>query len=82
MALRYGQSSAQSGNRSYGRGDGEKKKRPTYAQDWPSYRLAQEFEGDFFRLFLSNLMDLVKEPQRTSAEGHVTGSAMYSRPWC
>ena len=64
MALRYGQSSAQSGNRSYSRGDGEKK-RPTYAQDGPSYRLAQEFEGDFFRLFLSNLMDLVKEPQRT-----------------
>ena len=48
------------GRNGYG-GDG-KKKRPTYTQDWPSYRLAQHYEGDFFRLFLSDLMDLVQEP--------------------
>ena len=64
MALRYGQSSAKRVN-GYGGSGGEQTKRPTYSQDWPAYRLAQDFEGDFFRLFLSDLMDLVKEPQQT-----------------
>ena len=64
MALKYGQSSAKRVN-GYGGSGREKTKRPTYTQDWPSYRLAQEFEGEFFRLFLSDLMDLVKEPQQT-----------------
>ena len=63
MVTRYGQASTKRGN-GYG-GSGEKKKRPTYPQDWPPYRLAQNFEGEFFRQFLSDLMDLVREPQQT-----------------
>ena len=49
-------------SRDPGGGDRERK-RPTYGQDWPSYRPAQEYEKEFFLFFLSELMDLVREPK-------------------
>lgn len=47
-----------------GGGDREKK-RPTYGQDWPNYKLAREYEKEFFLMLVSDLMDLVVEPKYT-----------------
>ena len=44
------------------RGGDREGKRRTYGQDWPNYALAQEYEKEFFLFLLSELMDLVREP--------------------
>ena len=64
MTARYGQSSDQSpyNNGRGGQSDGMAR-RPTYGQDWPNYRLGRRFEGEFFRQFVSDLMDLVVVPK-------------------
>ena len=41
---------------------GDRDRRPTYSQDWPNYKLAREYEKEFFLMLLSDLMDLVREP--------------------
>ena len=43
-------------------GDDHERRRPTYPQDWPNYKLAREYEQEFFFLLVSDLMDLVLEP--------------------
>ena len=45
-----------------GGGDRERK-RPTYGQDWPNYKLAREYEKEFFLMLLSDLMDMVVKPE-------------------
>lgn len=64
------------GGNGYG-GNSRKKKRPTYSQDWPNYRFAEKYDVDFFRLFLSDMMDLIPEPRQTSGRPrHKLGDVM------
>ena len=64
MNQKYRQSSVRPShyNGRGGRRDDTPKERLTYAQFWPSYRLAQKYEGEFVRQFISDLMDLVVAP--------------------
>ena len=65
MGLTTGKPTARSVYNNGNGGNDHERKRLTYAQDWPNYKLAREYEKEFFQLLLSDLMDQVCEPDYT-----------------